>query len=89
MITTGAAHRVWDILVKYAGADEEDRFHFLRYVVGKQYCDEYRFQGKLGFGGKVSKFSEQWYVQYYLKDKTDYRDSVRAETNLILGTEVA
>lgn len=48
-------HRVWDILVKHAGANEKDRGPFVRMCLEKdplRRLTEYRFCGRLGFGGK-------------------------------------
>ncbi len=41
---------VWDILVRECGAQESMRADFVYWMV--KGTSEYRFQGKLGFGGK-------------------------------------
>lgn len=61
------ANKIWDLLVKEAGASENDRQEFLLWFKTslpfypqnlmladkKQLSREYRFQGDLGFGGKI------------------------------------
>lgn len=54
-ITKKQADAIFDILVKHAGATDNanDRFAFILHVADDQRpCQEYRFMGKLGWGGK-------------------------------------
>lgn len=64
------ANKVWDILVKYAGVSEDGRMQFLQSVsdVTEKYpAIEYRFGGKLGFGGKFWK--DKMKVTCYSEDE--------------------
>ena len=58
--------KVWDILVLDGGAYEPDRFSFVDCFVNKR-SDEWRFQGKLGFGGKYRAKNT---VDCYPEDQT-------------------
>jgi hypothetical protein len=52
-LTKDQANQVYDILVKKGGASETMRDSFLYHHCESKYgCCEYRFGGKLGFGGK-------------------------------------
>jgi len=47
------ANKIYDLLVSIGGANESDRSDFIFHHCTSVYgCSEYRFQGKLGFGGK-------------------------------------
>jgi hypothetical protein len=64
---------IWDILKKHCGASEGMRENFLavapRYVAEKAVL-EYRFQGMLGYGGKVwLNNGEHPYVNCYREDE--------------------
>lgn len=63
---------VYDILVEECGAPD-DRLSRLSF--GSNWpCWEYRFQGKLGFGGKVwGNAGAPYYVNCYPEDMTDER----------------
>jgi len=62
-------------------------------VTGKEYfvlamakdplkrLSELRFQGSLGFGGKIYFSSNSWSVGYYSEDRTPYRDLCVARAN--------
>jgi hypothetical protein len=50
---------VYDVLVHYLNADPSNKTDFTRSVLQKDYpCQEYRFQGDWGFGGKCRIDSE-------------------------------
>ena len=54
-MTEEFAEKVYDILVEYGGADprESEKQHFIYLNCDYEYgCDQYRFQGYFGFGGK-------------------------------------
>jgi hypothetical protein len=53
-LTEAEAEAVWGILVEEAGARDTDdnRYCFVRYVTTTEQA-EWRFMGKLGFGGKL------------------------------------
>jgi hypothetical protein len=61
--------KAWTVLVDHAGAsrfpDEEDRFVFLQ---SNEHVAEYRFGGKLGFGGKFWRNAGRFYVSAYTED---------------------
>lgn len=59
-------NKVWDILVLDGGAYEPDRFSFVDCFVNKRNT-EWRFQGKLGFGGKYRAKNT---VDCYFEDET-------------------
>jgi len=69
---------IYDVLVKYAGAEErgrEDFIHAHRYDI----CTEYRFIGALGFGGKY--YSEKSRVSCYSEHETPERREMIQKTN--------
>lgn len=84
MLSKGTAERIYDILVKHAGANahEDSRERFVTYQMDHDEAEEYRFCGKLGFGGKFrrSRF-HGWYVNYYPEDTTKERDAMEKATN--------
>lgn len=57
LLTKEAAHAVFDILVAEAGASEHDRnpfvWHHAEDRLAADIPSEWRFQGDLGFGGKL------------------------------------
>ncbi len=69
------ANKVFDVLVKYAGARESLRDDF----VHNHPCQEYRFQGNLGFGGKY--YSRGNRVSCYQEDETPERAQIIKQTN--------
>ena len=88
MISEAEANNVWDILIREAGAADSDvdRFAFLHHTVGQDYVQEYRFCGRLGFGGKVF-LREQgtgWRVYYYPEDRNAEREAICERTNAAL-----
>jgi len=72
-------NRVYDILVETCGASEYWRDNFLQTMADGD-CREYRFQGDLGFGGKLYR-TDRVYVGYYPEDKTPERDAMVAAAN--------
>jgi hypothetical protein len=89
VITEAVANQVWDILVKEAGANEGvEREAFLHHAVGQNYVQEYRFQGRLGFGGKVFLREQDvgWRVYYYSEHRNDEREEIRKRTDAALAT---
>ena len=88
MITEAEANNVWDVLVREAGATDRDmdRHAFLHHAVGQEYVQEYRFCGKLGFGGKVFLREQDtgWRVYYYPEDRNAEREAVYERTNAAL-----
>lgn len=87
------ANAIYQVLVETCGAHESDRQHFV-HVQTSRMCDEHRFGGNLGFGGKfrrnagtdprTNEWGEQWYVDYYAEDKTaDRQDAVHQANNAL------
>lgn len=63
------ANRIYDILVNFGAAPENYRSNFVyHHAETKSGCDEYRFGGKLGFGGKY--LSNENCVTCYSEDET-------------------
>lgn len=59
---------VYDVLMKTGGAREDERDSFITNHTSTQGCDEYRFQGHFGFGGKYRSKTNT--ADYYAEDKT-------------------
>ena len=78
----GLKNKVWDILVTLAGAMEGERDQFLS---NWPECREFRFCGKLGFGGKIWGSSDVPYVTCYQEDQTSERAEVIKVTNVALA----
>jgi hypothetical protein len=75
-------NKVYDILVATTGANESDRFAFIYNHVKSpeaHLMEEWRFCGKLGFGGKYWK-RNNW-VTCYKEDETREARSVMKKTN--------
>ena len=70
-MTEERANKVYDILVELGGAVENMRDSFVYAHMSKDVCTEWRFQGKLGFGGKYR--SEYNTVDCYREDETKKR----------------
>ena len=84
-MTAEKANRIWDILVKDAGAHEHHRENFVHYLIEPvRHGHEYRFMGDFGFGGKLHYTPTRGaWVSCYPEDQTDERkariDSINAE----------
>lgn len=86
-------NKIWDVLVKEAGAPDEpqllgnEREQFLQHFPK---CREFRFIGKLGFGGKVryqkhvSRAEPKVYVDCYQENLTPEREEIIENTNRAL-----
>lgn len=72
-------NEIYNILVAECGATEYWREDFIRCM--NEGCREYRFQGNLGFGGKLYKNSNRLYVGCYLEDCNPERDAQIENTN--------
>jgi hypothetical protein len=70
---------VYDLLVEQAGAPEDLREDFLYWLATdaqpRNYA-EFRFQGKLGFGGKFWLTGDGMYVTCYWEDVTPEREKI-------------
>lgn len=73
----------YHILVKYAGAPDDamDRRAFA--VAHRNGCEEYRFMGRLGFGGKYRSKTNT--VDCYPEDMTPERRTIIDATNAALN----
>ena len=70
------ANKIYDLLVSIGGAKESDRSDFIYlHCVHKPMCTEYRFCGKLGFGGKYRSFWNG--VTYYSEEETKERIEIK------------
>lgn len=79
-LTKEAADQIYTILVEEAGALERGRSDFTHYQT-HNHCDEWRFCGLLGFGGKFWRAQDRWYVTCYLEDETVERKAIVERTN--------
>lgn len=73
---------IYDILVDYCGAREDDREAFRINMADG--CREYRFMGALGFGGKLYVERSGYRVGYYPEDQTPENDMVVQMANDLL-----
>ena len=78
------ANAVFDVLVSECGADCRQRAEF---VALWPECVEFRFQGALGFGGKVWWNADRCYVTIYREDETARRREMVERANERLATE--
>jgi len=80
------ASKIWDILVEHTGLrdDQWDRASFIYHAEGGEWT-EYRFQGNLGFGGKVWNNADRWYVTCYREDESPERQEAIEGANAALA----
>jgi hypothetical protein len=76
----GMGRKVWDVV------DEEcdpapSTYDFLDDIAYHQMPREFRFGGKLGFGGKLFSNSRNVWVDYYPEDRTPERDAIVERVN--------
>ncbi len=83
ILPTALVHAVYDVLVDEAGASETWRQDFVHAHTVRPTCQEYRFQGVLGFGGKF--WPSNWTVTCYPEDETPERLAVIARVNASLA----
>ena len=78
------ADNVYNLLVLIGGAYEDDRQSFIyAHVKDKYTCNEWRFQGHLGFGGKYRRLSNR--VDCYTEDSTPKRRKIIEHLNIELS----
>jgi hypothetical protein len=85
------ANRIYDVLVSVCGASEFEREAFVQqYIPGP--CSEWRFQGHLGFGGKIyddgthmRPHFPRFRVRCYPEDRTPEREAMRKEADALLA----
>jgi len=77
-----SAHVIYDALVEYAGAPDNEfwRQTFVDWFTGTD-GTEFRFQGALGFGGKLRRQDGRLFVDCYPEDVTNVRRKMIARTN--------
>ncbi len=78
LISAKWCNRIYDLLVEY-GADEDIRESFC-HIHSTEGCNEWRFQGKFGFGGKFRNHRE-WYADCYPEDENPERGTLLKELN--------
>lgn len=79
-MTIEEANKVYDILVKISGSREYWRDTFIYdHVIDRNECTEWRFQGKLGFGGKYRSRTNT--VDCYKEDETSETLEIMRKTN--------
>ena len=79
-------NRVYAVLVAKAGAHPDTGFDFV-YRQSREVIEEWRFQGSLGFGGKLrrDRYGERpLRVDCYREHETPKRLEIIAETNAAL-----
>lgn len=93
-LSESEAAAVWQVLVDHAGAPDHamSRDAFVQFQ-STNVCEESRFQGSLGFGGKFRRNrvwiggtrAESWTVDCYAEDMTADRQAVIDKTNEALA----
>ena len=64
--------KVYNVLIQFGGCNERGRFNFVyAHARDPHPCDEYRFCGNLGFGGKYRRRTNK--VDCYREDETPER----------------
>lgn len=81
------AQKVYDLLKEKCGADARLQPEFVYYFCGPNPGNEFRFQGKLGFGGKF-RFP-RFTVDCYPEDETPERLEMIKEANKALAQLIA
>ena len=80
------ANAIYDVLVQECGAFEDERQRFVYHQTHdpEEQLREWRFCGKLGFGGKFWRNAGRLYVNCYNKDMTKKRQKMidRADERL-------
>jgi hypothetical protein len=75
---------VWDLLVREAGASkrEQDRQNFVYDYCQVEYpVTEYRFMGKIGFGGKFWRNAGEFYISCYREEETPEKTALIRKVN--------
>ncbi len=79
--------KCWNILVTHAGASATDEA-FVTTMLDPCNCQEYRFQGRFGFGGKFRRNDNNKgyvHVTYYNEDVTASLEALRTKLNGLLA----
>lgn len=83
-LTYEQAEALYDILVEECGAnpDPHEKWSYARYAIAEEtMASEYRFQGNLGFGGKIKNNSGRVYVCCYREHETPARLEMMARAD--------
>lgn len=84
-ITESQAKELCDILMEHAGAFPYDKTQFLQAQTNREFpCREFRFCGKLGFGGKFWNNNGKLYVACYQEDENKKRNKIIEKVNKML-----
>lgn len=84
LIPADKAQKIYDLLVSLGGASEMMRDSFIYHHCEAEYgCGEWRFQGKLGYGGKY--YSRTNRVDSYIKDRTQEGEDIIEKLNILLS----
>ena len=83
------ANLIYEILRDDCGASEADREDFV-WLQTLKHVPEYRFQGNLGFGGKLYLTKHLWHVMCYPEDMTPERTlAIRAANRKLAELKTA
>jgi hypothetical protein len=80
-VTPDEASLIFDALVDTCGARESRREDFIHYLSQDQKNHEYRFQGFLGFGGKLYHQWDELWVGCYPEDMDKVKQSMIHEAH--------
>lgn len=85
-LTVEEANALFDVVVEVCDAHESLRAQWLHYAASEDPGEygglEFRFQGNLGFGGKLNYDGfRPAYVSYYSENRTAARDAAEALAN--------
>jgi hypothetical protein len=84
LIPAGKAQKIYDLLVSIGGASENMRDSFIyHHCESEDGCGEWRFQGKLGYGGKY--YSGRNVVDSYTEDRTQEVVDIIEKLNILLS----
>jgi hypothetical protein len=87
--TEDEAHAVYDILVEECHARECWRDNFVYSQMRSDFPREYRFQGAMGFGGKLWRNDDRIYVSYYSEDRDSEKEQAKKAADERLANFVA
>lgn len=80
LIPVDTANKIYSLLVEIGGASERMRESFIyHHCENEDGCAEWRFQGKLGFGGKY--YSGRNVVDCYTEDRNQEAIKIIDELN--------
>lgn len=82
-------NRIYSILIQHAGAPISPHYResfICHFTEGPPFGVEWRFAGRLGFGGKFFRNdrSEHYYVTCYSEDSNSERKAILAKVNELL-----